>query len=271
MRRAWIPYFNIQYFLGLDGISLSLVLLTGLVSVLACLASWNIDKQVKGYFSLFLLLMASMMGVFVALDLFLFYVFFEVMLLPMYFLIGVWGGATAGVRGDQVPALHALRLGLHPGRGPDPLLLAGRRRRSPGFRGHSFDIVELTRIASDDELLRPGDPAVDLRPLLHRLLRQAAVVPVPHVAARRARRGADADQHDPGGRPAQDRRLRPDPAGLAAGAGWGVRLVVLRGRAGRLQHPLRRPGGDGADRLQEAGRLQLGQPHGLRHPGHGRR
>ena len=65
---------------------------TGLVSVLACLASWNIDKQVKGYFALFLLLMASMMGVFLSLDLFLFYVFFEVMLLPMYFLIGIWGG-----------------------------------------------------------------------------------------------------------------------------------------------------------------------------------
>src|SRR5215472_9539427 len=54
VRRAWIPYFNIQYFLGLDGISLSLVLLTGLVSLLACLASWNIDHQVKGYFALFL-------------------------------------------------------------------------------------------------------------------------------------------------------------------------------------------------------------------------
>ncbi len=92
VRRTWIPYFNIQYYLGLDGISLSLVLLTGLVSVLACLASWNIDKQVKGYFSLFLLLTASMMGVFLSLDMFLFYVFFEVMLLPMYFLIGVWGG-----------------------------------------------------------------------------------------------------------------------------------------------------------------------------------
>jgi NADH-quinone oxidoreductase subunit M len=94
VRRPWIPYFNIQYFLGLDGISLSLVLLTGLVSVLACLASWNIEKQVKGYFSLFLLLLASMMGVFVALDLFLFYVFFEVMLLPMYFLIAIWGGES---------------------------------------------------------------------------------------------------------------------------------------------------------------------------------
>ena len=76
----------------MDGISLSLVVLTGLVSVLACLASWNIEKQVKGYYALYLLLCASMIGVFVSLDLFLFYVFFEVMLLPMYFLIAIWGG-----------------------------------------------------------------------------------------------------------------------------------------------------------------------------------
>src|ERR1017187_1815170 len=67
VRRAWIPYFNIQYYLGVDGISLSLVVLTGLVSGLACLASWNIDKQIKGYFALYLLLMASMVGVFVSL------------------------------------------------------------------------------------------------------------------------------------------------------------------------------------------------------------
>ncbi len=92
VRRPWIPSFNIQYYLGLDGISLSLVVLTGLISVLACLASWNIEKQIKGYFALYLLLVASMMGVFISLDLFLFYVFFEVMLLPMYFLIGIWGG-----------------------------------------------------------------------------------------------------------------------------------------------------------------------------------
>src|SRR5262245_53771082 len=92
VRRSWIPYFNIQYYLGVDGISLSLVVLTGLISVLACLASWNITKQIKGYHALFLLLVASMMGVFLALDLFLFYVFFEVMLLPMYFLIAIWGG-----------------------------------------------------------------------------------------------------------------------------------------------------------------------------------
>ena len=67
--------------------------------MLACLASWNIEKQVKGYFALYLLLVASMMGVFISLDLFLFYVFFEVMLLPMYFLIAHLGRA----RGASTP------------------------------------------------------------------------------------------------------------------------------------------------------------------------
>ena len=88
----WIPAYNIQYFVGVDGISISMVLLTALLSFLCIFASWGIDKGVKGYFALFLLLDAGMMGVFVALDFFLFYIFWEVMLLPMYFLIGIWGG-----------------------------------------------------------------------------------------------------------------------------------------------------------------------------------
>ena len=88
----WIESFNIYYALGLDGISLPLVLLTSFLSVLAMGASWTIDKHVKAYCILFLLLEMGMLGVFLALDFFLFYVFWEVMLLPMYFLIGVWGG-----------------------------------------------------------------------------------------------------------------------------------------------------------------------------------
>ncbi len=88
----WIPTFGIQYFMGLDGISFPLVMLTALISVLAMAASWPINKHVKAYCILFLLLETGMLGVFMALDFFLFYVFWEVMLLPMYFLIGVWGG-----------------------------------------------------------------------------------------------------------------------------------------------------------------------------------
>ncbi|MGE0756956.1 MAG: NuoM family protein [Pirellulaceae bacterium] len=89
---GWIPSFNIYYFMGVDGISFPLVMLTAVVSVLAMGASWSIKKYVKAYCILFLLLETGMLGVFLSLDFFLFYVFWEVMLLPMYFLIGVWGG-----------------------------------------------------------------------------------------------------------------------------------------------------------------------------------
>lgn len=88
----WIPAFNVEYFLGVDGLSMPMVFLTALLSFLCIFASWSIEKGEKAYFTLFLLLETGMMGVFVALDFFLFYVFWEVMLLPMYFLIGVWGG-----------------------------------------------------------------------------------------------------------------------------------------------------------------------------------
>jgi NADH-quinone oxidoreductase subunit M len=88
----WIKHFNIQYFIGVDGLSMPMVLLTALLSCICIISSWNITKQSLGYFSLFLLLDAGMMGVFLAMDFFLFYVFWEVMLLPMYFLIGMWGG-----------------------------------------------------------------------------------------------------------------------------------------------------------------------------------
>ena len=84
--------FTIDYFMAMDGISFPLVVLTAGVSVLAMIASWSIKKQVKGYCILFLLLETGMLGVFMALDFFLFYIFWEVMLLPMYFLIGIWGG-----------------------------------------------------------------------------------------------------------------------------------------------------------------------------------
>jgi NADH-quinone oxidoreductase subunit M len=88
----WIPSFGIQYLMGTDGISFPLVVLTAFISLLAMAASWPIKKLEKAYCVLFLLLETGMLGVFCALDFFLFYVFWEVMLLPMYFLIGIWGG-----------------------------------------------------------------------------------------------------------------------------------------------------------------------------------
>jgi len=89
---SWIGTVKVDYFLGVDGISMPMVLLTAIVSVIAIISSWKIPKAIKGYFALFLLLDTGMMGVFVSLDFFLFYIFWELMLLPMYFLIGIWGG-----------------------------------------------------------------------------------------------------------------------------------------------------------------------------------
>ncbi|MEK6776529.1 MAG: NADH-quinone oxidoreductase subunit M [bacterium] len=91
-RYPWIPMFNIEYYMGIDGLSASLLILTALISFIAVVASWGINKQIKGYFALMMLLETGMIGVFCALDFFLFYIFWELMLLPMYFLIGIWGG-----------------------------------------------------------------------------------------------------------------------------------------------------------------------------------
>lgn len=84
--------FVIDYFVGVDGISLPLVVLSALLLVIGVISSWKLKEKVKGYFILYLILSTSIMGCFVSLDLFLFYVFFEFMLLPMFFLIGIWGG-----------------------------------------------------------------------------------------------------------------------------------------------------------------------------------
>ena len=83
---------EIDYFLGIDGLSMPFLMLSALVMFVATLASWEIKTNLKAYFSLFLLLNTAVMGVFCALDFFLFYIFYELMLLPLYFLIGMWGG-----------------------------------------------------------------------------------------------------------------------------------------------------------------------------------
>ena len=93
-RYAWIPSIGVEYNIAIDGISLLLILMTTLLGFIAILSSWNsVGERVKQYYVFLLFLQTGMLGVFVALDFFLFYVFWEVMLVPMYFLIGVWGGA----------------------------------------------------------------------------------------------------------------------------------------------------------------------------------
>ncbi len=89
----WIPVIGARYQMGVDGVAVLLIVLTTLLGVIASLSSWNyIQKREKEYYVLLLLLQTAVVGVFTSMDLFLFYLFFEVSLVPMYFLIGVWGG-----------------------------------------------------------------------------------------------------------------------------------------------------------------------------------
>ncbi|HWU39724.1 MAG TPA: NADH-quinone oxidoreductase subunit M, partial [Candidatus Acidoferrum sp.] len=154
---------NINYQLGYDGISLPLVLLTSFISMLAMMASWSVKKQVKGYLILFLILETGMLGVFLALDFFLFYVFWEVMLLPMYFLIGIWGGPDreyAAIKfllftlfGSVFILVAVLILffwpgDIRPGDTTGAQSLYNATGQVQPFTGHSFDIVELMGVAT---------------------------------------------------------------------------------------------------------------------------
>lgn len=91
-RVAWVPQWGIQYLLGVDGLSLPLVLLTAFITTLCVVGAWKTNKRVKDFFILLLLLDVGMLGVFCALDFVLFYIFWDVVIVPMYFLIGIWGG-----------------------------------------------------------------------------------------------------------------------------------------------------------------------------------
>lgn len=91
-RVEWIPSFGISYYLGIDGISLLLVVLTTFLLPLVVLASYSVDTKVRGYLANMLVLETAILGTLLSMDLFLFYVFWELMLAPMYFIIGIWGG-----------------------------------------------------------------------------------------------------------------------------------------------------------------------------------
>src|SRR5436305_9183094 len=92
-RVSWIPQLGVHYHLGIDGISLLLIMLTTVMGFIATLCSWSaIEDRRKEYYAMFLLLQTGMIGVFISMDFFLFYIFWELVLVPMYFIIGIWGG-----------------------------------------------------------------------------------------------------------------------------------------------------------------------------------
>ncbi len=133
--RPWLGGWNIWYFLGVDGLSLALIFLTSLLGFLACLASWGIEKSVKEYFIFYLLLMTGMLGTFLALDFVLFYIFWELVLVPMYFLIGIWGGPRR--------EYAAVKFFLYTLAG-SVLMLIGILSLYFLSQPHTFNIVELT-------------------------------------------------------------------------------------------------------------------------------
>jgi NADH-quinone oxidoreductase subunit M len=144
--RDWLPTLGIRYHVGIDGLSLWLVILTTFLTPISLLASWNsIHARVKAFNIFMLLLEAGMLGVFVALDLFLFYIFWEAMLIPMYFLIGVWG--------HERRIYAAVKFFLYTMAGSALMLVAfiALYKVSPA---HTFDLVLLTRY--------PVDPALQM-------------------------------------------------------------------------------------------------------------
>ena len=138
---VWIPAFNIHYKVGIDGLSLPLILLTTFVTAIATVASWSIDRMHRGYFALLLFLESAILGVFLALDLFQFYIFFEVSLLPMYFLIGIWGGPRR--------EYAAIKFFLYTLVGSLALLVAVI---GIYLYGHTFDLIQLASPAYQAKL-----------------------------------------------------------------------------------------------------------------------
>ena len=132
----WIPSIDVFYHLGVDGLSMPLFILTTLLSLLAAIASFSIKERVKEYYALYLLLVAGMLGVFVSLDLFLFYVFWEVMLVPMFFLIGIWGG--------EKREYAAIKFFLYTLFG-SVIMLLGILALYFTSQPHTFDMLELMR------------------------------------------------------------------------------------------------------------------------------
>ena len=91
VRLPWVPSLGIEYHLAADGISLTLLLLTGIVAISGVLFSWNIEHRAKEFFALYLALIGGVYGVFLSFDLFLLFVFYEIAIIPKYFLIAIWG------------------------------------------------------------------------------------------------------------------------------------------------------------------------------------
>ncbi len=193
-RATWITSPPIQYSLGLDGISLPLVIMTTFLMPLCVAVSWTaIEKRVQTFMAVLLVMETAMLGVFTALDFVLFYVFWEAMLIPMYLLIGVWGGPNR--------LYAAIKFFLYTLAGSVLLLVAILVLYFQG--GQTFDILTLSQ--GD---LQPDAPDLALPGIVRGLRGQGPDVSVPHLVAGRPRGSPHGGQRHPGQRVAQDGHLR---------------------------------------------------------------
>ena len=138
---SWIPGLNVQYYLGVDGLSLPLVLLTSFIGLVAVFVSWKIDLRVKEYFAWLLVLETGILGVFCSLDLIMFFIFWEVELIPMYLLISIWGTGRK--------EYSAIKFVLYTLMG-SALMLAGILLLY--FQTGTFDMVQLSSMGLDGVL-----------------------------------------------------------------------------------------------------------------------
>jgi NADH-quinone oxidoreductase subunit M len=134
--RAWIPTLGISYFLGADGVSATLVILTGIAAVAGVLFSWNIEKRVNEFFALYLALIGGVFGVFLSFDLFLLFVFYEIAIIPKYFLIAIWGSTRK--------EYGAMKLALYSFVG-SAMVLVGIIAVYAIAPVHTFNLVELVK------------------------------------------------------------------------------------------------------------------------------
>ena len=192
-RHEWIPAFNIEYYLGIDGISMPLILLTSFTTVIVVISAWEvIQYRASQYMAAFLIMEGFMIGTFSALDSILFYIFFEAMLIPMFLVIGIWGGA------NRIYA--TLKFFLYTFIGSVLMLVALIYMYS---QSDSFAILDFHHLKP-----RPDRAGADLPGDAGGLRGQGADVAGAHLVAGRARRGADRRFGDPGGDHVEDRRLR---------------------------------------------------------------
>ena len=145
---AWVPQLGLSYHLAADGISLTLVLLTGIAATAGILFSWNIEKRTQEFFAFYLVLIGGVYGVFLSFDLVLLFVFYEIAIIPKYFLIAIWGSAKAGAAGAEAGSQReyaAMKLALYSFAG-SALVLAGMAAAWVASGGHSMSFDALRTV-----------------------------------------------------------------------------------------------------------------------------